>query len=418
MKRSARKAQSGTRSAALPRSALRVGDTAREVLAGLLQRPGRTLLTLLGPILGLGAFVAVMGLTATASGQITGAFTTQAATQVSVTDAGTENLDGRMLTFPDDADDLVMRLNGVRSAGVTWTLPVSEPQVSTSLDPRAPAITTTVKAATPHYAEAAGARLASGEQLSLFEDRNNLRVAVLGGGVAQRLGIADISAQPAVSIDGVPFTVVGVLRSADRDASLVNSVLIPSHTALQIWGLPMSLAPATMLIQTDLGAADLVASQAATALRPDTPSAFRIIPPPSPSSVASVVDQSLSLLFLALAAVVVIIGAIGIANTTYVSVIERTPEIGLRRALGARPRDIAWQFLAESSVLGLIGGLVGSAFGTFAVVITALTNSWTAVMDPAVTIAGPFMGGLIGLVAGVYPALSASKVQPVVALRR
>lgn len=173
-----------------------------------------------------------------------------------------------------------------------------------------------------------------------------------------------------------------------------------------------------MLIQTDLGAAELVARQAAIALRPDAPTSLAVTPPPPASAVASVVDQALALLFLALAAVVVTIGAIGIANTTFVSVIERTPEIGLRRALGARPRDIAWQFLAESSALGFIGGLVGSALGTLAVVMTALSHSWTAIMEPAFTVAGPLMGGLVGLLAGVYPALNASRVQPVVALKR
>lgn len=407
-----------TRGPAIPKTRLRSRDVVREALAGLLQRPGRTVLTLLGPILGLGAFVAVIGLTATASGQISVAFNSQTATQVTVADAGTEDLNGRLLNFPDDADQLVMRLNGVKSAGMTWTLPVTEPRVAASLDPRALGVTATVKAITPHYTDAADAHLASGTSISSFENENRLRVAIVGDGIAQRLGIADVSAQPAIVIDGVPFTVIGVLRSAERDASLVNSVLIPSRTALQIWGPPSSLAPASMLIQTDLGAAELVARQAAIALRPDAPTSLAVTPPPPASAVASVVDQALALLFLALAAVVVTIGAIGIANTTFVSVIERTPEIGLRRALGARPRDIAWQFLAESSALGFIGGLVGSALGTLAVVMTALSHSWTAIMEPAFTVAGPLMGGLVGLLAGVYPALNASRVQPVVALKR
>lgn len=111
------------------------------------------------------------------------------------------------------------------------------------------------------------------------------------------------------------------------------------------------------------------------------------------------------------------IGAVGIANTTLVSVMERAAEIGLRRALGARRRQVAAQFVTESTVLGLLGGLVGTSLGVLIVVLVTLVREWTAVVDPLVVLASPLAGALVGLLAGAYPALRAASIEPVDALR-
>jgi len=112
-----------------------------------------------------------------------------------------------------------------------------------------------------------------------------------------------------------------------------------------------------------------------------------------------------------------LVGAIGIANVTLVSVIERTGEIGLRRALGATRRHIAVQFLLESAAMGFIGGVIGASIGTLVVVAVAGYQSWTPVLDPLVPFAAPLLGGLVGLISGSYPALRAAGMEPVDALR-
>ena len=122
-------------------------------------------------------------------------------------------------------------------------------------------------------------------------------------------------------------------------------------------------------------------------------------------------------LFLILALISLLIGAVGIANTTLVAVLERTEEIGLRRAVGARPRHIAAQFLAESTTLGTLGGLIGTCIGVAVVVIFAAAKNWTAVLNPAYTLPAPLIGSVVGLLAGAYPALRAARTSPLAALR-
>ncbi|MFJ5829702.1 ATP-binding cassette domain-containing protein [Streptomyces sp. NPDC093089] len=136
------------------------------------------------------------------------------------------------------------------------------------------------------------------------------------------------------------------------------------------------------------------------------------------SATAATVLNLLDELFLLPAFICLFVGTVGIANTTLVAVLERTGEIGLRRALGARARHVAAQFLLESGTWGALGGLIGTALGILTVVPVALARSWTPVIDLGFVAAAPFLGLATGLLAGLYPAWRASRIQPVEALRR
>ncbi|MGH8828479.1 MAG: ABC transporter permease, partial [Jiangellaceae bacterium] len=385
--------------------------------------PGRSALTAAGTLLGVGALVAVLGLTATATGQISERFTVLAATEVVVeqnADAATRHNGGApYMAFPEDADARVGALNGVRNAGVWWDIEVEQAGVSrlppgSAMEDAIDNIT--VMAVSPGALRAMNPEFSVGRGYDEFHDSRQENVALLGSAAAHQLGITRIDSFPAIFIDGQPFTVIGILSDVERNTGALLNVVIPRRTAEHWWGSPG--APARMLIETDIGAAQIVGAQAALALRPDDPEAFTVLTPPDPQSLKDTVTSDLNVLFILLAGVCLLIGTVGIANTTLVSVLERVPEIGLRRSVGARPRHIAGQFLAESASLGLIGGLAGTAVGIVVTVGVAIARDWTPIMPAWLPLSAPFLGMLTGLVAGLYPARRATRIEPAEALRR
>ena len=161
----------------------------------------------------------------------------------------------------------------------------------------------------------------------------------------------------------------------------------------------------------------LIASQAPIALSPNQPDLLRAMSAGEPRKVRSDVEGDVNSLFLTLGAVSLLVGAVGIANVTLVSVLERVGEIGLRRALGAARRHIAAQFLMESTALGLLGGVLGASLGTLVIVGVSFAREWTPVLDASLPLAAPLLGALVGLLAGVYPSMRAASLEPVDALR-
>ena len=139
--------------------------------------------------------------------------------------------------------------------------------------------------------------------------------------------------------------------------------------------------------------------------------------PPDPKKLCQSVEQDLAGLLYALAGLALLIGTIGIANTTLVAVIERRSEIGPRRALGAKPCHTAAQILAESTTLGLLGGFVGAAIGIVAAVGASAAKDWTTTLNPLITLPAPLIGAITGLLVGIQPARQAGKTQPAQTLR-
>jgi macrolide transport system ATP-binding/permease protein len=191
-------------------------------------------------------------------------------------------------------------------------------------------------------------------------------------------------------------------------------VIIPEGSARSDFGLAR---PGAVVVETRVGAATLIAQQTPYALRPDDPSLLKLEFPLEPQRVRDAVQSDLNVLFLLLGGLSLIVGAIGIANITLVSVIERTGEIGLRRAIGATRGHIAAQFLLESTSLGVIGGILGAGLGILLVVAVSAYQVWTPVLDPAAPFLAVLVGGAIGLVSGTYPALRAARMEPAEAVR-
>jgi putative ABC transport system permease protein len=400
-------------------SRLGLRDLADQALSGILQRSGRAALTTLGTVLGVAAWVVVLGLTSTVSSQISQRFSVLGATEVRLEDTADPFTAGP--AFPRDAERRARALNGVREAGLYWEAPLRDARTS-ALPPDAAdwraGEQLSVMAASPGALHAMHARLSAGRLYDDFHQRRAERVCVLGAAAAYRLGLSRLDAQPAVFVAGTPLTVIGIVTDVDRQTDALQKVLVPSSTAELLWGSPTAGEPARMLIETQLGAAQLVGEQAPLALLPATPERLKAIVPPDPQSLRRQVTSDMNLLFLSLAGVSLLVGATGIANTTLVAVLERVPEIGLRRALGARSRHIAAHFLGESTALGTLGGLVGTSLGVGAVIVVAVARQWTPVLAPWTVLPAPIVGTVTGLLAGLYPAWRASHVQPIEALQR
>jgi putative ABC transport system permease protein len=370
----------------------------------------RSLLTSAGIGLGITAVVATVGLSASAAGSISDRFDALQATRVAV-------------RYPQDgarptpaAVDGVRRLNGVVGAGA---LCAAQREVTLSrLPPGTPGAATeraSLVAAQPTTIAVLGARLTSGR---FFDDGHGARrqpVAALDTTAARNLGVADATAGQQVFVDGAAFTVVGVFEPPSGDTRLTGAVLVPYEFCLD--SADDTFAPPEVVIRTVLGAADQLSAEAPLALHPEDHRALVVLVPPDLRTFRQSIERDTQALLLGLAVVSLVIGAFGISNTTYVSVLERRAEIGLRRAVGASRRAVAAQFLAESGLLGLAGGLTGTVAGINITAAVAYSKEWLVVMHPGVVVAGPAVGAAIGMLAGLYPAYAAARVLPATTLR-
>ena len=401
----------------ISRSGITIRDLLNEAMAGMFARPGRTMLTVLGVVIGLTALVATLGLSRTAGNRIISQFDQVAATELLVTaKPGTSGMVDPT-AIPWDASTRLARLNGVVAAGTMSQLDIRDALVSASpvTDPKnQTAFKLSVHAASPELFRAVRADLATGRLPDLGHSKRADRVAVLGPDAAKRLGISSLEQLPAISIGDHLYLVIGILGDVARKPELLGSVIIPEETARIDFGL---MGPEIVVIETQIGAAYVVAEQTGLALRPDDPPALRIEVPQEPRRVRDEVQSDVNVLFLLLGGLSLVVGAIGIANITLVSVMERTGEIGLRRAIGATRAHIAGQFLFESASMGVIGGILGASLGVIIVVTVSAYHVWTPVLDQAVPLLAPLVGGVIGLLSGGYPAMRAALLEPVEAFR-
>ncbi len=407
-----------TRTQKIACSGISSRDLLNEALAGMFSKPGRMVLTVLGVVIGLAALVATLGLTRTAGNRIISQFDQLAATEVFISarpGQATGTIDPKAI--PWDAPARLLRLNGVIAAGSMSEVDAGDALVRSSpvQDPTTQsAFKLTLRAASPDLFRAVRAQLETGRLPDAGHSSRADRVAVLGPDAARSLGITGLEQLPAIYVGDYLYLVIGVLRDVARKPELLGSVIIPEGTARHYFGLA---GPGIVVVETKIGAPYLIAEQARHALRPDAPRTLKVEVPQEPKRVRDEVQTDLNVMFLMLGGLSLVVGAIGIANITLVGVMERTPEIGLRRAIGATRAHIAMQFLFESASMGIIGGVIGASVGVLIVVGVSAYQVWTPVLDPAAPLLAPLVGGVIGILSGTYPAWRAARLEPVEAFR-
>ncbi len=284
--------------------------------------------------------------------------------------------------------------------------------------------TTTVLGTTAAYAAIRNYEVWQGSFLTDASVDQAMRVAVLGATTADDLGLGANAIGSSVTINGLPFEVVGILQAKGSTGPLNQDdmVLIPLTTAQHhfvagnsVRSIAISVATSEQIeqVKTELSSTldqrhGLTAGQAADYTIQDQSQLLGTV---------GNISTLLTILLAGIASISLVVGGIGIMNIMLVSVRERTREIGIRKAIGARSRDILAQFLVEALTISVLGGLIGIVVGILASAAIGAVAGWGFAFNPLTVVVAVAFSLAVGVIFGVWPARQAARLDPIVALR-
>jgi putative ABC transport system permease protein len=394
-------------------------DWLRVATVGLRARPLRAALSALGIAIGTAAIVGVLGLSSSSQAGLI-AEINRLGTNLLTVEAG-QSLTGGPAQLPREAPARITLLNDVQQVAHT-ALIANENVYRSSATPIAETGGLEVRAASLGLLSVLGTGVAHGDWLNLGTAREP--VAVLGATAAQQLGIDHVYPGKRIWLGGQWFDVAGILQPSPLAPDIDVSALIgyPAARAYLgyvsvVHGQQEAGPPSTIHVRAATGHEAAVQSVLAQTANPEAPYEAAVSQPSDVLTARAAAAGAFNSLFLGLGVVALIVGAVGVANIMIISVLERRSEIGLRRALGATKNQIRTQFLDESILLAVIGGIAGVLAGAMATAVYASSKGWAVVIPAEAWTGGIASAILIGAVAGLMPALRASRMPPAVALR-
>jgi putative ABC transport system permease protein len=397
---------------------------ARMAIVALLRNRARSLLTMLGVVIGVAAVIVTVAIGTGARTSVSDQINALGSNMIivlpgSLNQSGVKTGSGGASSLTPADGMAIAQLPHVSSVSPTITLRTQVVSNGNNWQ-------TTVTGVAPSYTFIRSWALASGTFISQADTDSSAKVAVLGQTVIGNL--FPNGANPlgqTVLIKNVPFVVIGTLTAKGQSGvgqDQDDTIVIPYSSMLE------RLTGQTTLASMDVSAdssdnVDAVQSEVTTLLE----ARHRIVAPaPDDFMVRNLQDianaaQStaaiLQLLLAGVATVSLVVGGIGIMNIMLVSVTERTREIGLRLAVGARRSAILWQFLIEAVTLSTAGGAIGVVFGTLGAVLVSVGAHWPAAVPLSAVAFSVGFSALVGVFFGYYPAAKASQLDPIVALR-
>jgi putative ABC transport system permease protein len=377
----------------------------------------RAALTMLGVIIGVGAIVALVSVAQGATSGITNLIEGLGTNLISVSPGA--NNTGFVRGAAGSADTLT--LADAEAIASVDNVDQVAPQVSTVAVVVAgdSNTTTTVSGITPEYQKVRAYDIQRGAFITGPASEAGLRVAVIGSATAEALKLDESAVGADILVGGVPFRVIGVLQPK---GILDDQVFIPLSTLRDhfvagdaVQSISVSAADPEAIPLTKVAISNLL--RARHGIPDGAEDDFTVIDQAQLLSAFGTITGFLSLLLAGIASISLLVGGIGIMNIMLVSVRERTREIGIRKAIGARNRDILLQFLVEALVLSLAGGLIGIAFGVAASAAIGVLAGWGLNISLQTIALAVGFSLAVGVVFGVWPARQAARLDPIEALR-
>ncbi|HEY0002896.1 MAG TPA: ABC transporter permease, partial [Actinoplanes sp.] len=335
---------------------------------GLRSRPLRAVLSALGIAIGIAAMIAVVGISSSSRADLDAELAALGTNMLTV--APGETMFGESANLPDESVSMIRRIGPVQSATATGV--VTDTAVyRTDQIPAAQTGGLSVLAAQLDLLKTVGGSLADGIWLNAATAR--YPAVVLGATAARRLGNV-----PAVYLDGRWWTVVGVLKPVPLAPELDQAVLVGWSAAEKY--LSFDGHPTTVYTRSVESKVEAVRAVLAPTANPENPNEVKVSKPSDALAAQRATNATFTALLLGLGAVALLVGGIGVANTMVISVLERRAEIGLRRSLGATRGQIRTQFVAESLLLSLLGGVAGVLLGGLVTGLYAFTQAWPTVV--------------------------------------